>query len=72
MISQPLKYNVAVTYFREGQRFVAYSPALDLSTSGRTFDEVKRRFNEAAEIFFEEIVKRGTLREVLSKNVCSL
>ncbi|MEK7636828.1 MAG: hypothetical protein AAB402_00355 [Patescibacteria group bacterium] len=43
-----------VSILREGKRFIAYTPALDLSTSGKTFDQAKQRFAEAAELFFEE------------------
>lgn len=57
--------NLSVTFLREGRRFIAYSPALDLSTSGKSFKEAKKRFEEITEIFFEEVAKRGTLKEVL-------
>jgi len=55
-----------VTFLREGRRFIAYTPALDLSTSGRSFEEAKKRSTEANIIFFEEIIKNGMLEEVLS------
>lgn len=57
---------VPVSVFREGKRFVAYSPVLDLSTSGKTLPEVRRRFAEAVEIFFEELDDLGTTDEVLA------
>lgn len=60
-----LKVNLPVSILREDERFVAYTPALDLSTSGKSYKEVKERFNEIVEIFFEEIIKKGTLDEVL-------
>lgn len=56
---------LSIIFLREGNRFIAHSPALDLSTSGKNFKEAKKRFDEAAEIFFEEIVKSGTINEVL-------
>jgi len=59
--------NLPVAIFREGKYFVAYTPALDLSTSGKSFEEVKRRFDELVKIFFEEIIKNGTLPEVLQE-----
>ncbi len=55
-----------VSILREGKRFIAYTPALDLSTSGKTFEQAKRRFEEAAELFFEEIENQNTLETVLS------
>ena len=54
-----------VSIFKEGEYFVAYTPALDLSTSGKSFEEVKHRFNQVVKIFFEETLKKGTLNEVL-------
>ncbi len=57
--------SLPVSFLREGNRFVAWSPVLDLSTSGKTFAEAKRRFEEAAELFLEEVEKMGTLEEVL-------
>ena len=57
--------NLPVTFLKEGKRFVAYTPALDLSTSGKTYDEVKKRFDEIVNIFIEELVKNNTLDQVL-------
>lgn len=57
---------LSVSIFREGKRFVAYTPSLDLSTSGKTLKETRKRFEEAAQIFFEELESRGTVDEVLS------
>jgi len=59
-------FKIPVTIFKEGNMFVAYTPALDLSTSGKTFAQVKERFAEAITVFFEEIEKMGTKDEVLS------
>jgi len=61
-----LQYNLPVNVLREGKKFVAFSPVLDLSTSGDNFEEVNKRFVEIAEIFFEEIISKGTIDEVLS------
>ena len=57
--------NLPVWFMKEGEAFIAYSPALDLSTCGDTFEKAQRRFAEAADIFFEECVQRGTLDEAL-------
>ncbi len=61
-----LHVRVPVSIFREGKQFVAYSPVLDLSTSGRTLHQVRVRFAEAVELFFEELEDLGTTKEVLS------
>ena len=49
-----LEFNLPVSILREGKSFIAYTPALDLSTSARTYNEAKKRFREVVEIFFEE------------------
>jgi predicted RNase H-like HicB family nuclease len=66
-MSKRLNYStkLPVIILREGKSFIAYTPALDLSTSGKTFDEAKRRFEEVVRIFFEELSDKGTLEEVL-------
>jgi len=60
-----LTINLTVSVLREKKRFVAYSPALDLSTSGKSFKEVQSHFTEIVQLFFQEIEAQGTLDEVL-------
>lgn len=60
------KTSLPVTFLREGDQFVAYTPALDLSTSGDTFEQAKRRFTEIVQIFLAECFSMGTLDGVLS------
>ena len=60
-----LKLQVPVSILREDKKYVAYTPVLDLSTSGKNYQEVKKRFTEIVNIFFEELIKKGTLEEVL-------
>lgn len=61
------KFQVAipVSIFRDGGTFVAYSPALDISTCAGSLSEVKERFKELVNIFFEELYRKGTTDEVL-------
>lgn len=61
------KVKLSVMFLKEGKRFVAYSPALDISTSASTFKEAKKRFEELVDIYFDELVKMGTLDEVLTE-----
>jgi predicted RNase H-like HicB family nuclease len=56
---------IPLCFLKEKNTFIAFSPALDLSTCGRTFDEAKKNFSEALEIFFEECLKMGTLLKIL-------
>ncbi len=59
------KFSLSISILKESNRFIAYSPAIDLSTSGKTYEEAKKRFDEAASVFFEEIFEQGTLNDVL-------
>lgn len=59
-------FSLPISFLREGDSFIAYTPALDLATVGRTFEEAKLHFGEAVNLFFEEIMKEGTLDEVLA------
>ena len=61
-----IKFKIPVSFLKEGKQFIAYSPVLDLSTSGKTFGEARSRFIEIVNIFFEEIIEKGTLNEVLT------
>jgi predicted RNase H-like HicB family nuclease len=60
-----ISYELPVTIFREGNAFVAYTPALDLSSAGNTEEEAKKMFAESVETFFEELIELGTLDSVL-------
>lgn len=61
-----LEVNLPVSVIKEGKKYIAYTPALDLSTSGKNYEEAKKRFKEATGIFFEELIKRGALEETLT------
>jgi hypothetical protein len=58
---------IPVLLFEEGDKVVAYSPAIDLSTCGNTEQQARKRFVEAASIFFDELIRMGTTDEVLSE-----
>mgnify|MGYP001566359440 CR=1 FL=1 len=57
---------LSVTFLKEDEQFIAYSPALDLSTCGKTLEEARNRFGEAAFLFIQELHKKGTSEEVLT------
>lgn len=46
-LHKTIKAELPVIIFKEGKKFVAYSPALDLSTCANTFEQVRKRFAEA-------------------------
>lgn len=60
-----MSVSLPVTIFRDGNAFVAYTPALDLSSAGKTEEEAKKMFLEAVDTFFEELIDMGTLDAVL-------
>ncbi len=61
-----LQFSLPVSVLKEDNRYIAYTPALDLSTSGKSYAEAKERFAEILHIFFDEIAKAGTLERVLT------
>ena len=64
-MNKSIVFNLPVSFLRESDQFVAYTPALDLSTSGPTLEEAKKNFTEAVGIFFDEIIEMGTFEDVL-------
>ena len=67
MSSRNLTFNIPVHITKQGSRFVAYTPALDISTSGKSEKDVKKKFGEIANLFLEEIIEAGTSEQVLSE-----
>lgn len=65
MNKQSMKFKISISVIKEGNSYIAYAPALDLSSSGKTAGQAKKRFVEAVGIFFEETAKKGTLDEAL-------
>ncbi|MCR4274770.1 MAG: hypothetical protein NUW02_01840 [Candidatus Campbellbacteria bacterium] len=63
-ISKSLKLSINIS--KQGKRYVAYSPALDIATSGKSKRDVQSKFMELVEIFFEEIEEKGTFEQVLT------
>ena len=67
MINKNFSFNLPVIITKQNKGFVAYTPALDISTFGKTESEVKSRFVELANLFLEEIVDKQTVGDVLSE-----
>lgn len=65
MPKRKIEFKISVNFLKEGEKFIAYSPVLDLSTCGDTLEQAKKRFKEATGIFFEETAKKGTLENAL-------
>jgi|SRR3990167_9550512 len=67
MLNKKLLFNLPVLITKQNKRFVAYTPALDISTSGKSEKDVKKKFVELANIFLEEIIEKKTVNDVLSE-----
>jgi predicted RNase H-like HicB family nuclease len=53
--------------FKEGDTFVAYVPALDLSSCGATDEEARRNIRDAVRGFLAASADLGTLDEILKE-----
>jgi predicted RNase H-like HicB family nuclease len=60
-----MQIKLQVSIIKQGKRYVAYSPALDISTTGKDLREAQKRFSEMIDIFFEELIENNTLDDVL-------
>ena len=54
--------------FKEGDTYVAYVPALDLSSCGATDDEARRNIRDAVRGFLAASADLGTLDEILAES----
>jgi len=62
-----IKVSLQVMLYEEGDYFVAYCPALELSSYGENNKDARSAFEDALTIFLEETMSRGTLeKELLS------
>ena len=58
---------IHVQITREGDYFIAYSPALDFSSCGNTLKEAQEMFSKGILLFLEELNRMGTLGDVLEE-----
>ncbi len=60
-----MKLRLQVLLIKEGEYFVAYCPALELSAYDTTPDGARKAFEQNLKIFFEETRRKGTLEKYL-------
>lgn len=65
MLNNKLLFKLPVIITKQNRRFVAYTPALDISTSGKTEKDVKNKFVELVNLFLEEIIEAKTVDDIL-------
>jgi hypothetical protein len=58
---------VSVVIVQEEDQYIAFCPALQISSYGDDIKQAKKRFEKELEIFFEETSNRGTLEKYLLK-----
>ncbi len=54
-----------VAIIKEGESFIAYTPALDLSTCGSSHKQAQEMFQQAVQIFFTDLVENNPADDVL-------
>lgn len=62
---EDMEISLEVDVYKEGDTFIAYSPALRLSTYADNIEKLKERFSHLVDIFFDELEEMGTTEEVL-------
>jgi hypothetical protein len=62
-----IKANIPVIYLKEGETFIWYSPAFDLTVHGDSFEDAGRSFTQTLKLFIEYVTKKGTWEDVLSE-----
>jgi hypothetical protein len=60
-----VQFELPVVFIKEGAHVVAYTPALDISTSGKDEAQAKERFGEIARMFFADLIENNTVDDVL-------
>jgi predicted RNase H-like HicB family nuclease len=61
-------FSFDVHIFKEGDTYVAYVPALDVSSCGATDDEARRNIRDAVRGFLASSADLGTLDEILEES----
>ena len=66
MITLP-SIKLTVNLIKDRKQVIAYSPALDISTVGKSETHAKKRFQELVHIFLKDISERNVVDEVLTE-----
>lgn len=60
-----ISFKLGMVFIKEGDTYVSYIPALDLSTHGDSVEDAAKAGSEASKLFLEELIKDNTFEEVL-------
>ena len=66
--AKSIRVGLDVLFLKEGDYVVAYAPALEVSSYGKTEQSARKAFAEALALFFEETERKGTLERVLLRH----
>ena len=66
-MTKHIDVNIPVLFFKERNKTIVYSPVLDISSFGDNDAHAEKRFAETVSIFLSELLKMGTLAEVLEE-----
>jgi hypothetical protein len=66
-VNQKHNFSFTAQIFKEGEVFVAYVPALDVSSCAGTDEGARKNIQDAVRGFLESSADRGTLHEILSE-----
>jgi len=67
MSKQNFIYKLPISIIKQNKSFVAYCPILDISTVGKSAKDAQLKFTELSGLFFDELLEKGTLNDVLSE-----
>ncbi len=62
-----VKSNIPVIYMKEGDSFICYCPAFDLTAHGDSFEDAEKSFAVTLKLFVEEVTRKGTWGKVLQE-----
>lgn len=68
MVRASIEIDITMQIWKEGNMYVSYSPELEISSCGETFEEAKKNLHEALEGFLEEAERMGTLQDILEES----
>ena len=57
-----------ISFIKEDNQIITYCPALDICAYDSTKKKSRKQFEQVLVIFFEELIKMGTLNIVLKEN----
>lgn len=67
-LDREYRFDLEIYIFKDGHAYVSYCPSLDISTSGKTFNDAVKNFYEMFQMHIEYCVKNNTLIQDLKNH----